>query len=260
MKKSRLFLALMTLILCSGMTSFAQTHFGLRLGGALPMGDFAEAKVTKSGDVKSWALIQKDGKYGGAAFGFNVGAIVKFDISSVSGLGIVASLDFIYNDLNSDIKDAAEVDDNDYVEIEYTLPKYFNIPIMVGVNYTLPLSDAIGVYGEAALGLNLRKITKCYIHREEDNAGNGNIDYESEIELTYDMAKTFGFRLGGGIIFNERFSIGIDYYALGSEKVKGEVGGSYSESGGSPHNLDAKYSGQKALSTNILMIRCGIMF
>lgn len=245
MKKNRFFLAFTALILCSSMSAFAQTHFGLRLGGALPMGDFAEAKVTKSSGVQKWAPIDEDGKYGGATFGFNIGAFLKFDIPSVEGLGVIASLDFIYNEINSEIKDYFE---EELKEEEITFPKYLNIPIMVGANYTYQLSNVIGIYGEAALGLNFRKITKMSVSWSFDDEYG---EHEGEQEMTYDNASSFTFRIGGGFIFNDRFTVGIDYYALGSEKAKGDFEG---EDGNA-----SKFS-SKALSTNMLLIRLGIMF
>lgn len=234
----------MAFCLCSGMTTFAQTHFGLRIGGAMPMGDFAEAKVTKANGLQKWALSSENGKYGGAAFGFNIGALLKFDIPSVEGLGIIASLDLIYNGINSDIEDYIVDIANDNNAVT-TQPKYLNIPIMVGANYTFPLTEVIGIYGEAALGINLRKITNYTIV---------DVSRDEEIKTTYDLAKSFSYRIGAGFIFNNRFSIGVDYYVLGSEEVTGKT--EYDLSAG---NGEVKYSG-KSLSTNMLLIRCGIMF
>lgn len=236
MKKTFLFLA----IAVFAIQVSAQTHFSIHLGAGLPMGDFGAYKDSKI------ALYNASGKQGGAATGFDFGLKAKFDIPSINGLGVIVSGDFFFNGPNADFKDAIEDEENEE-NIEMTAPKYINIPLMVGANYTYNVSDKIGLFGEAAVGLNFRKITNA---TEED-------DTMEEI-TKFDLATNLGFQIGAGVIFNEKFSIGINYYALGTSKVKGE------KETDSPYSLFSNNSDNKfragKLSTNIMSVRIGFHF
>lgn len=224
----------------------------------MPTGDFGA--YSKKG--AKLATQYSSGKEGGAGMGFNLGVKAKFDIPSVDGLGIIVTGDIYYNGLNSDYKDDLEKRE-DNTESEISGGKYLNIPLMAGINYTHNISEDFGVFGEAALGANFRKIT---------NMTDKN-DY-AESTYKYDMATTLGFQIGAGMIFKEKFSVGIHYYALGTSKVKGKYD-SEGEYGYDDDNwkkskgdeYDGDYNGSEddtfkagKLSTSMLVIRFGLHF
>lgn len=239
----KFFFTFISLMVLSFSTLFAQTHTSLHFGGSFPMGSFGESNVDKG----KWALLGSSDQ-GGAGLGFNVGLKMKFDIPSISGLGVIATADFIFNGLNSDVKDFVE-ELEDEADEDITTPRYMNIPIMVGANYAYPLSSAVSVYGEAALGLNIRKITDFKESYEYSSV-------EGETSLKYDVATSFAFQLGAGFLFNEKFSIGVNYYILGSAQVKGKMEDDYDYT----KESDSEKFKFKDVSPSMLLVRLGFHF
>lgn len=241
MKKIFLFLILAAFAIQAN----AQTHFSIHLGAGFPQGDFGTYKNPKR------VVLETKGKHGGATIGFNIGMKAKFDIPSIEGLGIIATGDFFLNGITNDIED--DMDEN-YEDYAVTLPKYINIPLMVGANYTYPIADNIGLFGEAAIGINFRKITDLTLECVEHD-GDEEVD-----EISFDNATSLAFQVGAGLIFNEKFSVGIHYYSLGTSKVKGDVDYSYID-----YSYGEEYSGIRSikggkLSTSILALRIGFHF
>lgn len=236
---------------------FAQIPgFSIHAGGVFPNGDFAE------GDEKSWALLEynKLNSDAGAATGFNLGIKSQFAIPSVKGLNFLASVDFMYNGMNSDIKDVFDEIESDAENFEYSLPKYMNIPIMLGLNYSYGLNDKIKLFGEFAAGINIRKITDLsyegtFTDYYYDEWGNYySYTYDAEETLTYDIKTTFAFQLGGGVLFADRFSVGLHYYALGEAKVQGDIKYDY---GDETEKEKFKY---KDINPSMLVLRIGLHF
>lgn len=257
----------LAVLLLAGLSVNAQTHFGIRFGGVFPTGDFGEAKIKDIDDISKWVLIGES-KEGGAGVGFSLGMYWKFDIPSVSGLGIVFSFDGIYNGLNGDLNDFFDDledlrwDDSDVIEYETTTPKYLNVPIMLGVNYSYPLKDGLSVFGEAAVGLNVRLITNYemnYIYDTYKDTDSGRDYYSVAISnvYEYDVATSFAFRIGTGITIKDKYSIGVDYFGLGSARVKGEYKYERVALDSRKDNTKFKF---KELSPTMLMVRFGIQF
>lgn len=159
----------------------AQSKFTLKFGGGFPLGDFGNVKMVKDGSEyhpDQWGL-DLDGKYknGGAGLGFNIGAQWTLsEISAVKGLDLILSVDAFYNGLNSDLRDAVdderdEMESRSYIS-DFTLrtPKYLNFPLMVGLNYGTGIAPNIGIYGEVAIGANLRLITNMTREVEYTNS------------------------------------------------------------------------------------------
>lgn len=255
MKKTLLSIAVLAMLGMGAAQAQNTTHFSLRAGGSFPMGKFAEASGDYStGNPINWGLQDKS-KKGGAGLGFIVGGQLKFDIPSVKGLGIIAAVDFIYNGLNSDVTGYFDdmVDDLDGTTSEFsvTLPQYFNIPIMAGLNYTFSPTRNFGVYVEGGFGLNIRVISDYVENRYVPATNNERI-----ITTEYNNATTFAYRLGVGIMLNNRFTLGIDYYNLGMAKADGTV---VTEINGVEQSNSPKFKGGKIAPTT-LALRLGISF
>ncbi|MBQ9417859.1 MAG: outer membrane beta-barrel protein [Bacteroidales bacterium] len=256
MKKTMMTLALTALAALAA----AQGNFTLKLGLALPQGKFGEGD-----DNGAWALMDDD-KEGGAGLGFNFGGTYKFKMDGVEGLSIVAGFDLFYNTLNSDTKEFVEeiedIRDTAYSDYSVSWPHYINLPITLGANYTVPLSRSVALYGEAALGLNLRFITP---YEEEVTYKSNSYNYqyygfkESEYEQNYNVATTFAFRLAAGLTFNERYSLEVGYYALGAAKVKSDDSAKVRFVDGTSDSYDDKFKGRKVNPTQ-LTLRLGISF
>ena len=211
-------------------TLSAQTKSELQIGLAVPQGDFAD---------DNWAIYGGDGA---AGTGFYLGYKLLSPLST-DGLYWTFNAGIMYNDLQSDFKDYLE---DEYYADDYSLPKYFNVPILAGLQYEKTISDGLNLFGEAGVGLNILKITN--LSGEEDN-------YE---ELTtFKPSVGLGFKIGAGIVLQEKYTISLNYLGLGSHKVKYEYEYEheyYGESGSDDDKFD------KALSVSSLNITFGIRF
>jgi opacity protein-like surface antigen len=214
-------------------TLSAQTKSELQIGLAVPQGDFAD-------DNENYAIYRGDGV---AGTGFYLGYKLLSPLST-DGLYWTFNAGIMYNDLQSDFKDdwEDEMDDAD----DYSLPKYLNVPVLAGLQYEKTISDGLNLFGEAGVGLNILKITnESY---EED-------DYE--YLRTFKPSVKLGFKIGAGIVLQEKYTISLNYLGLGSHKVKYEYEYEY-EYYGESESYDGKF--KKALSVSSLNITFGIRF
>jgi opacity protein-like surface antigen len=257
---------LIAVLMLASISGFAQAQFSLYAGGAFPMGKLKAGEVKLS--PEKWALINEKGDQGYAGIGFNIGMDILFPISSVDGLGITLGADFFYNGYNSELKDwvsdMEDEADEEFDSYSFKKPRIMNVPIMLGARYLYEVNDGFGLFAEAGLGVNLRFISKLsYEYEFEHEYYNPNYGYESyDIEESttakYKTAITFAYKFGVGIMLAEHFSIGIDYYGLGSSKVNADITSEYTENGISETDKDKFKS--KALSCSELAVRIGYHF
>jgi opacity protein-like surface antigen len=180
--------------------TYSQGNVSIHFGPSFPVSDFA------SDDID-------DEDAGGAAVGLNVGLQYIYPLSE-SGLGLFCGIDMNYNGLKKDVKDDVEelyeamgINNPD---IKYY--KYINIPLTAGLNYTYQADDKIGVFANAGLAVNFMKITDMELK------ANG-----QTVTTEMDLANSIGFKIGGGILINQKTSISIDYLALGEHDIEGEL-------------------------------------
>ena len=242
----RLFISLfLTIALNVGCQLYAQTDVYLNLSGVVPTGDFAE------GDENGWGLVTDDNE-GGAGLGFNVG--MKFNIATgVNGLRAMIVMDAIYNGLNSDLRELKEdaIDQGESSYKDYTLktPKYFNVPVMAGVNYTYSFNNKIGLFAEAGIGVDLHIVTKQEEYIETNT-------YKRTNEIEYAPQISMAYLIGAGLELSKRVTIGIDYYNLGKAKVKGESSYKVKYTNGSSNSDSEKFS-LKRICPTMVMLRVG---
>jgi len=213
------------------LTLNAQTKSELQIGLAMPQGDFAD-------DDEDDAIYYGSGV---ASTGFYLGYKLLSPLKT-DGLFWTFNAGIMYNDLQSDFKDDFddEMDDLD----DYSLPKYLNVPILAGLQYEKSLSDGFKLYGEAGVGLNVLKLTN--FSESED-------DYEY-IEKFKPSIK-LGYKIGAGVVLQDKYTISLNYLGLGSHKVKYEWERDYD---GDKDKDDDKFD--KALSISSLNITFGIRF
>ena len=209
----------------------AQTKSELQIGLAMPQGDFAD-------DDEDDAITNGAGVAGtGFYLGYKFLSPLKTD-----GLYWTFNAGIMYNDLQSDFKDDLE-DEMEDVD-DYSLPKYINVPILAGLQYEKSLSSGFKLYGEVGLGLNILKLTNL----------SASVD-DSEMKMTFKPSASLGYKIGAGIILQDKYTISLNYLGLGSHKVKYET--TY-ESDGDSESDDDKF--EKALSVSSLNITLGIRF
>ena len=245
-------LMMVAVMLIIGSQLFAQTNVYLNLGGAIPTGDFAD------GDESGFALVSGDFTEGGAGMGFTAGLKFKFN-TGLKGLGVILSLDGIYNGLNADVRDFFEDVENewddDFNDFSMRTPKYLNVPLMVGANYTYDINQKLGIYGEAGLGANFRYITKLELDGKETYQGE---TYKVNVAVEYDPTFTFAYQLGAGIEINKSMTVGVNFYNLGAGKVSGKMKEKESYNGSS--ETDSEKFKYKRVTPTMVMLRVGFKF
>lgn len=184
----------------------AQTKSELQIGLAMPQGDFAD-------DNEIHAIFDGSGVAGtGFYLGYKLLAPLNAD-----GLYGTFNIGMMYNDLQSDFKDDLEEDlEEDNEDADFSLPKYLNVPVFAGLQYEKSLSDGLKLYGEAGVGLNVLKLTNLSLTEEDDY-------YDYELTYKFDPSVKLGYKIGAGIVIQDKYTIALNYMGLGSHKVKYEI-------------------------------------
>lgn len=246
-------LALVVVLAIFGMNqSKAQTDFSIHVGMASPLSSFADSRAQKG--IVAW--MDKTDR-AGAGLGFEVGMKFRFAVPSIKNLGIIATADVFYNGANSDVKDFAQdfvdyyVIDENYDECRIKIPNYINIPIMVGANYEYGLANNVKIWAEFGLGVDFGIITNQEYYWEVSNS-------ELMDEKVFDNNVSFAYQLGAGVMLSNKFSLGLHYYAFGSQKIQGEEFTELITSQGS-QTADAKFT-LRSINPTIFTVRLGYHF
>ena len=260
MKKFTLVVALMLV----SVFAFAQkpVKFGSYFGYAAPMGDMGQADEIKTSGINAfeglnnYALMYETGKQGYASVGFNLGFDVTITLP-VEGLGVFGGVDFFYNTNSTNITDAYDSWGKYWVMLDplyrsdykFTAPNFMNIPILFGANYQYDFNNIVGLFCEAGVGPNFRVISDGVETFEYVGAP------EEKITCSYDAATTLAFKVGAGVMMWDRMSIVLDYYSLGSSKIKGTVKSEYNGT-----TVSNSFTGKNDISASELVVRVGYHF
>lgn len=233
-------LFLLAAILIMGGQAMAQTRGAMFLGASFPVKDFADFD-----GFDDFALMSDDND-AGAGIGFNAGLKWYFNVG-VEGLGVMLSVDGFYNGPNSDLKTAYRNNEgmiggqifNSSFEYKST-PKYFNVPIMLGLNYIYHVNSQFSVFAEAGAGGNFRFITDMeYVTKTHLWI----LDANTKMTNVYDSAFGFAYQVGAGIEVAKNLVVGVSYYDFGKAKVtgqqtiKGDPNSPYTITGGDMHPM-----------------------
>jgi len=189
------FTAIVFAILLS-MNAYSQNNCSFHVGAALPMGTFGSDS-------------QNDDNAGGAGVGFNLGGKYLYKLNE-SGLGLFIGGDFNFNGLKSSVKDDVKNTFGSGVDVTYY--KYLNIPVTAGLNYTYEANSLISLFAEAGVGADFLKVTDLTVE------ANG-----QKLEMSFDLSTQFAYTLGGGLMFNDKFMLGLHYFGLGDHNVGGQA-------------------------------------
>lgn len=259
MKRKIKRIALLIIVILGTNYVKAQTDFSIHLGGAFPLGSYAESQDTpnslQDGDyVIAWNT--KTNK-AGAALGLNLGAKLRFNLPTIKGLGVIATTDFFFNPSNKEARDCCEdywmilMENFNVKNYDISIPKYINIPIMLGLNYEYNIKDNVKIWGEGGVGLNIGIITDLTMKASE-------YDYEFLAEINYDNQYTLGFQLGAGVLLSEQLSIGLHYYNLGSQRIEGIM--KYTSTSDYGAEGDRAIVSFDRINPNMLTLRLGYHF
>jgi hypothetical protein len=95
---------------------------------------------------------------------------------------------------------------------DITYSKYINIPVRVGLYYSVLTSDRVSLFLDAGAGANFLKVTDMTL-------GGPGIDYT----FYYDLSKNLAYQFGGGLFINDTYSIGLHYTGTGEHTVSGTM-------------------------------------
>lgn len=212
----------MAALMIMGGQAVAQTRGAMFLSAAIPTSDYA-----KFNDFGDFALVSTDesNTCGGAGVGFNAGLKWYFNVGA-PGLGVMLSVDGIYNGPNPDLKTAYRTGENQYGNqwisgsFKYkSTPRYINAPIMLGLNYLYHFNPSLGMYVEAGAGGNFRFITEMESVGKTDVFG---LETQTTTTQKYDMGFSFAYQAGIGFEVAKKLLIGFSFYDLGKAQVRGD--------------------------------------
>lgn len=249
--KKMLFAAFLTAALLGGNLLFAQSSSYLNLGLNIPQGTFGSK-------VNTCALFDNTSTQGGANLGANLGFKFITD-TKAKGLGIMFSIDGMYNGLQKDINIErymhTAIPEIAGLDVKVKNPSYINMPILFGLNYNLDISNTIGIFAEGGAGINVRFLLPCEMNATGEVFGI-NTDYSYEYHYTPKVA--FAFQFGGGIVISKAITLGVNYYNLGTSTVSGYTNSFIKSSSSSQSITETKDFSYKDLSTSMLIVRLGI--
>lgn len=215
--------ALLMLILV--LSANAQSNkFIIHAGGTLPIAKFS------GNSIDDWVLLNTAStpEKGCASAGLSGG--LQFNIGISRGLDFTISLDAYYNSLNKKTLDDALI-----TSVSKT-PKYFNIPLMAGINYEFYINRNLEFYIEGAAGGDLRYTTPLEL-----------TILGITTKYTYPATLAFAWRAGFGIVVADFLTLGLDYNSLGAHKATMKYG-------------NDTYTSSNKLKISLLSLNVGIRF
>ena len=172
--------------------SMAQGDFKFHVGPSFPTSDFGD---DDTGDDDA----------GGAGIGINAGIDYLYPLSE-AGLYIIGALDVSFNGLKSEYKE--DIEDQVGNDVDVTFFNYINIPVSAGLHYQFNPGGNIDLFGNAGLAFNFLKVTNFKLE-----SGN------SEVDFSYGLTNSLGFKLSAGLILNQRTTIAVNVFNLGDHDL-----------------------------------------
>lgn len=261
MKKTFKLLAL-AVMLIMGSQAMAQTRGAMFLGASFPLSDYADFDGF---DDFALTSLDNDDDDAGASVGFNVGLKWYFNVG-VNGLGVMLSVDGLYNGANSDLKTAYREQENHYdgslIDGSFSYnatPKFIHVPVMLGLNYIYRFNPSYGLYAEAGLGGNMRFITKMEGVTQGSLLG---AETKTTTTQSYDMGFGFAYQVGAGIEVAKNLVIGCSFYDLGKSRVKGEevIVTKRTVVGNTTTTTDKNFNSFGTVHPYVIMARIGFSF
>ena len=199
MKNTNKFKALaLTAILCfAAQTAKSQLEQSVYLNAGIPTSQFSSnPAIPATQPLMGREYIGTDATMG-LGFGYRAGYIFNIGYGEVTPF---LNADLFWNQLRSERRD-------NYATASIKTPQYFNIPLMLGVNYRYGLTDIITLFGELSVGYDIAIITSEGI---KDNP----LGF-----YRYKVGGANAWQIGAGSYFGNHFSISIHYYSLGKHTV-----------------------------------------
>lgn len=193
-----------------GFNANAQLEQSVYLNGNLPTAQFNDDVVMSTlyqttdilFAIPEGTYIARDQAGMGATVGFGAG--YRLNYSFDVGFGEVApflNADFQWNRMKSEYRDK-------FNSQRANASSYYNIPIMLGIQYRYGLTDIIKVFGELGLGYDMFMIT-----------ASGKKDDAVLPYYRYNVGGAMCWQVGLGSFFGTHVSAGLHYYGLGKHNI-----------------------------------------
>ncbi len=213
------------LILLAAMTTQvrAQLYVGLHGGWTLPQGAYAESRMSDNG----WMFSEGHQRLAGAGKGWAAGMDLSFAMPFHPSLEAVLTADYMQSGVNMDVEDyygyVYSTRYSNCSKYMMELPKFRNIPILLGLRYAYPVTKGIDLYGEVLAGINLRYISDWTLAYATSNWNMGDgqqlAEYNNEDIRHYDFACAPAIRLGAGFLFKKKVTLGASFNMLGGSPL-----------------------------------------
>ena len=149
----------------------------------------------------------------------------------------------LINGIDEDAFDAPD-------EVSFDTGSWINIPILGGLKYQPESSSNVTFYGTVLAGINFVMIPDVEGSWEEDY-GSGIVKRKREYSM--DSVTGFAFAIGGGIVVDKKYNIGLRYFSMGKTKSEGTYKSTYT-----PDPFDYSHtddiSGKKSVSLLLLTV------
>jgi hypothetical protein len=180
--------------------AYSQRPGIIQFGASFPVLEFADHNTHENA-------------IGGAASGYNIGLHYIMYKFPKSGFAVTWGIDIDYNELQKDYRDDIElrIGLSTHKTNITKYSQYVNLPITAGLKYTLT-NEHIGVFANAGLTVNTLKITDMVA---EDN--------NQTLIQQMALGHAFGYKMGGGLLFNKNITVSVDYLTLGNHTILNHV-------------------------------------
>ncbi len=263
MKKTISFIAL-GLLLLVGSVGFAQTNgLSIHVGGSMPVGGFGKTDNAFSSSGSNF--LGNNSGHAGAGMGLNIGLKAQYGIPLpiLGSLKLMATADLMYNGMKSEASDAINnVGDmvggtiNELKNFDPSAPAFYNVPLMVGANFTFIDILVFKLFVEAGVGVNFR-----FISDMERTVNLGSTLGEVGFKTDFDTKSTFAFQVGVGVCLFKRVSLSFNYYNLGKSEITGTAD-FVSNLGSLPENVKDRFTSFSNGETgnSMFLLRLGFHF
>jgi len=189
----------------------------------------AQGKLEIHGGVAapSYEFRQTKTEYGGAAeTGINLGVKYIFPLKSAKGLSLTIGADYLSNDLNQDGKTVMEsmmkseltvlLQPYSYSNFKVNHYSYLNIPVFVGFEYKLPFDKYTSLCLNGGLGPNYSKPSDFSVQFSSQGVN-------AKLTESFNSMAGFAYQLGIGVLYQNQYSVQLNYNALGLYKYKAKA-------------------------------------
>jgi len=174
----------------------AKNIFSLYGHVAIPQGDFGD-------DTGQDAGLATTGFGGGIELSIPTGS---------TNLYYLISANILFNSLDDTEIKAMVRQMFPGLNVSVDVGSWMNIPIMAGLQYTAEINPTLKFTGSGKIGLNIVNGPVVEMNVEGVSA-----------EIDYETSTSFGFGIGGGILINDRISIGLTYLGLDEPEINAKI-------------------------------------